>query len=55
MSRQKAESALPKQKATADAVPTKLSEAEQDLVWPMEHGYELETDSLGAAMRLKKR
>ena len=26
----------------------KLTEAEQDLLWHVEHGYELETDSLGA-------
>lgn len=26
----------------------KLSETEQDLLWHMEHGYQLETDSLGS-------
>ena len=26
----------------------KLTEAEQDLLWHIEHGYQLETDSLGA-------
>ena len=29
------------------SLPPKLTEAEQDLVWHMEHGYQLETDSLG--------
>ena len=29
-------------------VEAKLTEAEQDLLWHIEHGYELETDSLGA-------
>jgi hypothetical protein len=28
-------------------VPPKLTEAEQDLIWHIEHGYQLETDSLG--------
>ena len=28
-------------------VPPKLTETEQDLLWHMEHGYQLETDSLG--------
>lgn len=32
----------------------KLSEAEQDLVWHMEHGYQLETDSLGANPVLRR-
>jgi len=34
-------------KEDAQAV-AKLTEAEQDLLWHVEHGYELETDSLGA-------
>ena len=36
-------------------VPPKLTETEQDLLWHMEHGYELETDSLGGnpVLRLK--
>jgi hypothetical protein len=29
------------------AVLPKLTEAEQDLIWHLEHGYRLETDSLG--------
>jgi len=37
---------MPKKKA--GAVPAKLTEAEQDLVWHMQNGYQLETDSLGA-------
>jgi hypothetical protein len=32
---------------TAEAFP-KLTDTEQDLLWHMEHGYELETDSLGS-------
>ena len=39
------------------AVLPKLTKAEQDLIWHMEHGYQLETDSLGGApvlRRLKK-
>jgi hypothetical protein len=32
-------------KAKPEAVASKL--AEEDLVWHMEHGYQLETDSLG--------
>jgi hypothetical protein len=34
-------------KKKAVTVSPKLTEAEQDLVWHMEHGYQLETDSLG--------
>jgi len=36
-------------------VPPKLTETEQDLLWHMEHGYQLETDSLGGnpILRLK--
>ena len=34
-------------KKTASALP-KLTEAEQDLMRHMQHGYQLETDSLGA-------
>lgn len=37
---------MPKKKA--GAVPAKLTEAEQDLVWHMQNGYQLETDSVGA-------
>ncbi|HEV2729163.1 MAG TPA: hypothetical protein VGV15_03950 [Terriglobales bacterium] len=36
MSKKKAETVLPK-----------LTEAEQDLLWHVQHGYQLETDSLG--------
>lgn len=32
----------------------KLTEAEQDLVWHMEHGYQLETDSLGGDPVLRR-
>ena len=36
-------------------VPPKLTDTEQDLLWHMEHGYQLETDSLGGnpILRLK--
>ena len=43
---------MPKQKASA--VPPKLTEAEQDLVWHMQNGYQLETDSLGAEPVLRQ-
>jgi hypothetical protein len=33
---------------------SKLSETEQDLLWHMEHGYQLETDSLGSDPVLRK-
>lgn len=36
---------MPKKKA--EGVPPRLSEGEQDLISKMEHGYQLETDSLG--------
>jgi hypothetical protein len=35
-------------------VVTKLTEAEQDLVSHMEHGWELETDSLGGSPTLRR-
>lgn len=43
---------MPKKKA--GAVPAKLTEAEQDLVWHMQNGYQLETDSLGAEPVLRQ-
>src|SRR5690348_137465 len=36
----------PMAKKKAGDIPLKLTEAEQDLLWHMEHGYQLETDSL---------
>jgi hypothetical protein len=44
--------AMAKKKAVT--VPPKLTEAEQDLVWHMEHGYRLETDSLGGNPVLRR-
>jgi len=41
-------------KKKAVTVPPKLTEAEQDLVWHMEHGYQLETDSLGGDPVLRR-
>ncbi len=35
-------------KKPAPKIPAKLTEAEQDLLWHMEHGYQLETDSLSS-------
>jgi hypothetical protein len=35
-------------------IPSKLTETEQDLLWHMEHGYQLETDSLGSDPVLRK-
>jgi hypothetical protein len=40
-------------KKQAGAVLAKLTEAEQDLIWHMEHGYQLETDSLGGLAPLE--
>ena len=42
----------PLKKRTPDAV-RKLSETEQDLLWHLEHGYQLETDSLGGELVLR--
>lgn len=36
------------------SVRPKLTEVEQDLVWHMEHGYQLETDSLGGDPVLRR-
>lgn len=36
------------------AVLPKLTQAEQDLIWHMEHGYQLETDSLGGDPVLRR-
>ena len=36
-----------------EALP-KLTETEQDLLWHMDHGYQLETDSLGSDPVLRK-
>jgi len=36
------------------AVLPKLTETEQDLIWHMEHGYQLETDSLGGDPVLRR-
>jgi hypothetical protein len=44
---------MPKKKK-AGAVAPKLTEAEQDLVWHMEHGHQLETDSLGGNPVLRR-
>jgi hypothetical protein len=38
----------------ASVVSPKLTEAEQELVSHMEHGYQLETDSLGANLTLRR-
>ena len=34
-------------------IPPKLTEPEQDLLWHMENGYQLETDSLGSDLVLR--
>ena len=41
-------------KKQAGAVLPNLTEAEQDLIWHMEHGYQLETDSLGGDPLLRR-
>jgi hypothetical protein len=43
---------MPKKKASS--IPPKLTETEQDLFAHMEHGYELETDSLGGNPILRR-
>jgi hypothetical protein len=43
---------MPKKKASS--IPPKLTEAEQDLLAHVEHGYELETDSLGGNPILRR-
>ena len=42
----------PKKRAVQDF--SKLSETERDLLWHMEHGYQLETNSLGSEPLLRK-
>jgi hypothetical protein len=41
-------------KKHAPKVPPKLTETEQDLLWHMQHGYQLETDSLGSGPLLRR-
>ena len=41
-------------KKKLDSVPPRLSESEQDLLSQIEHGYQLETDSLGANPVLRR-
>ena len=41
-------------KKQAAVVLPKLTEAEQGLIWHMEHGYQLETDSLGGDPVLRR-
>lgn len=48
MSKNKTASLRTNAKPAEARVLAKLSEAEEDLVWHMEHGWRLETDSLGA-------
>jgi hypothetical protein len=43
---------MAKKKAGADL--PKLTEAEQDLIWHMEHGYQLQTDLLGGEPVLRR-
>jgi len=43
---------MPKKKTTG--VPSKLTEVEQDLLAQLEHGYRLETDSLGGNPVLRR-
>ena len=38
----------------ATRVPQKLTEVEQDLLWHMQHGYQLETDSRGSNPLLRR-
>ncbi len=43
-----------KRAAAPEVVLSKLTDTEQDLMWHMEHGYQLETDSLGGELVLRK-
>jgi hypothetical protein len=43
-----------KKAASAASVSPKLTEGEQDLLLHMQHGYELETDSLGGDLVLRR-
>ena len=45
---------MAKKKEGSVRVLPKLTEAEQDLMWHMEHGYQLETDSLGSNPVLRR-
>jgi len=45
---------MAKKKKKAVTVPPKLTEAERDLIGHMEHGYQLETDSLGGNPLLRR-
>jgi hypothetical protein len=45
---------MAKKKAGSVRVPPELTEAEQDLLRHMEHGYQLETDSLGSNPVLRR-
>ena len=44
----------PTPKKQATGIPPKLTETEQDLLWHMENGYQLETDSLGGNPVLRR-
>jgi hypothetical protein len=41
-------------KKQAAGVPPKLTETEQDLFWHLQHGYQLETNSLGSDLLLRR-
>ena len=43
-----------KAKTQATRVPQKLTEIEQDLLWHLQHGYQLETDSRGSNPLLRR-
>jgi hypothetical protein len=47
VAKKKARRIPPKAKPSRAKVLAKLPEAEEDLLWHMEHGYQLETESLG--------
>jgi hypothetical protein len=44
----------PSAKKQAGIVAWKLSDAERDLLWHIENGYQLETDSLGSDLVLRR-
>ena len=45
----------PSSKHTAAVIPPDLTESERDLFWPLQNGYELDTDSLGGDPLLRRR
>ena len=41
-------------KKTADKLPPKLTDTQQDLLWHLNHGYQLESSSVGGGLLLRR-